>query len=179
MLADWRKYWFARPVTFAVRGIHYGRYGRDAENSLIQPLFIGNSALVHGYEFDSINFSECVAPSSNPTACPVFDRLFGSKIAIANAEVRVPLFGVKEYGLFTGFIPTELFGFTDAGVAWNQNEKAKIRFEKNSGERVPIVSVGAGLRMLLSYIPIEVYYAKPFQRPARNWVFGFNITPGW
>jgi hypothetical protein len=42
-----------------------------------------------------------------------------------------------------------------------------------------VVSAGAGLRMLLSYIPIEVYWAKPFQRPQRNWVFGFNIIPGW
>jgi WD40 repeat protein len=179
VLGDWRKYWFARPVTFAVRGIHYGRYGRDAENPLIQPLFIGNSALVHGYEFDSINVNECVGPGSSATSCPVFDRLFGSKIAIANAEVRVPLFGVKEFGLFTGFIPTELFGFADAGAAWNQNDKAKIRFEKDTGDRVPVVSVGGGARMLLSYIPIEIYWAKPFQRPQRNWVFGFNIIPGW
>ena len=38
---------------------------------------------------------------------------------------------------------------------------------------------GIGARLLLSYIPIEVYYAKPFQRPGKGWVFGFNITPGW
>jgi len=178
-LADWRKYFFAKPVTFAVRGIHYGRYGRDAEDSRIQPLFIGNSALVHGYEFDSINLNECVGPGASSIACPVFDRLFGSKIAVANAEVRVPLFGTKEFGLATGFIPTELFGFTDAGVAWTQGQHAKIRFEKNSADRVPVVSAGAGLRMLLSYIPIEIYWAKPFQRPQRSWVFGFNIIPGW
>ena len=91
----------------------------------------------------------------------------------------MPLFGTKEFGLATGFIPTELFGFTDAGVAWTQGEHAKIRFEKNSADRVPVVSAGAGLRMLLSYIPIEIYWAKPFQRPQRNWVFGFNIIPGW
>ena len=178
-LADWRKYFFMKPITFAVRGIHYGRYGRDAEDPRIQPLFIGNSALVHGYEFDSINLNECVGPGASSIACPVFDRLFGSKIAVANAEVRVPLFGTKEFGLATGFIPTELFGFTDAGVAWTQGEHAKIRFEKNSADRVPVVSAGAGLRMLLSYIPIEIYWAKPFQRPQRNWVFGFNIIPGW
>ncbi len=179
-LADWRKYLFFRPVTLALRGIHYGRYGRDAEDSRISPLFLGNSALVHGYEFESIDLNECVkSPGSNPNACPVFDRLFGSKIAVANAEVRVPLFGTKQFGLATGFIPTELFGFADAGVAWTRAERARIRFEKSTAERVPVVSVGAGLRLLLSYIPIELYYAKPFQRPARNWVFGFNIIPGW
>lgn len=179
-LADWRKYFFLRPVTLAVRGIHYGRYGRDAQDPRISPLFIGNSALIHGYEFESINLDECVSsPGANPNACPVFDRLFGSRIAIANAEVRVPLFGTKEFGLATGFIPTELFFFGDAGVAWSQGDKARIKFERNSSERVPAVSVGVGARLLLSYIPLEFYYAKPFQRPARNWVFGFNITPGW
>ena len=31
-LADYRRYLFKRPLTFAVRGLHYGRYGKDAEN---------------------------------------------------------------------------------------------------------------------------------------------------
>ncbi|HMC22420.1 MAG TPA: peptidase S9, partial [Thermoanaerobaculia bacterium] len=115
-LADYRKYFFVRPVTFAIRGISYGRYGRDAEDPRIQPLFIGDPSLIHGYEFDSINLDECVPTASNPNSCPVFDRLFGSRIAIANAEVRIPLFGTKEFGLATGFIPTELFFFGDAGV---------------------------------------------------------------
>ena len=39
--------------------------------------------------------------------------------------------------------------------------------------------VGAGLRILLSYIPIEIYAAKPFQRPDESVVYGFNIIPGW
>ena len=39
--------------------------------------------------------------------------------------------------------------------------------------------LGAGARLLLSYIPLEFYYAKPFQRPGTGWVFGFNIIPGW
>ncbi|HLQ44376.1 MAG TPA: BamA/TamA family outer membrane protein, partial [Planctomycetaceae bacterium] len=130
-LADYRKYFFLRPVTIAVRGIHYGRYGRDSEDPRIQPLFIGDPSLIHGYEFNSINLNECVPSASNPNSCPVFDRLFGSKIAIANAEVRVPLFGTREFGLATGFLPTELFFFGDAGVAWTQAEKAKFKLSFN------------------------------------------------
>jgi len=26
---------------------------------------------------------------------------------------------------------------------------------------------------------VEVYYAKPFQRPQQGWVTGFLISPGW
>ena len=177
-LADYRKYFFARPVTFAIRGMHYGRYGRDAEDPRLYPIFLGDYSLVHGYDFNSINLSECVN-TGTPGQCPVYDRLFGSRIGVANAEVRVPLFGTKEFGLMSGFIPTELFGFTDAGVAWNAGDRPKLQFKSNTVERVPVVSVGAGVRMLLSYIPLEFYYAHPFQRPQRNWVFGFNIIPGW
>ena len=178
-LADYRKYFFARPVTFAVRGIHYGRYGRDSEDPRIQPLFVGDPSLIHGYEFNSINLDECVATKTNPNACPVFDRLFGSRIAVVNAEARIPLFGTKEFGLATGFIPTELFFFTDAGVAWSQGQSPKVRFDSKTSERVPSVSSGAGARLLLSYIPLEFYWAKPYQRPKSGWVFGFNIIPGW
>jgi hypothetical protein len=42
-----------------------------------------------------------------------------------------------------------------------------------------VVSVGAGLRILLSYIPIEVYIAKPFHRPTEETIYGFNIVSGW
>jgi Omp85 superfamily domain/WD40-like Beta Propeller Repeat len=178
-LADYRHYWFARPVTFAIRGIHYGRYGRDAENSLIQPLYVGQSALVRGYEIDSIKLDECTRNNPNPSTCPVFDRLLGSKIAVVNAELRIPLFGTKEFGIFSGFIPTEVAPFIDAGLAWNQGDHPKVKFETNTNERVPVVSAGVTFRMLLSYIPLEFYWAKPFQRPGTGLVFGFNIIPGW
>ena len=35
---------------------------------------------------------------------------------------------------------------------------------------MPVFSVGAGLRILLAYIPLEFYAAKPFQRPTQGWV---------
>jgi Tol biopolymer transport system component len=179
-LADWRKYFFVRPVTLAIRALHYGRYGTDAEDGRLQQLFVGDYGLVRGYSYDSFNGSECINQSSDPNACPVFDRLIGSRIALASVEARVPLFGVKNYGLITApFLPTELYGFADGGLAWSSGQSPKLRFVRNTEERVPVFSVGAGLRILLSYIPIEIYWAKPFQRPGKNLVFGFNIAPGW
>lgn len=181
-LADWRKYFFLRPLTLAVRGLHYGRYGKDAENSRISPLYLGQQTLVRGYDIDSFNLSECVQSDPNSTACPAFDRLVGSKIGVASAEIRVPLFGTKEFGLINASaIPTELVGFADAGVAWAKGETPKFRFDQSetTTDRIPVFSVGVAARVLLSYIPIELYYAHPFQRPQQDWVFGFNITPGW
>ena len=178
-LADWRKYYFMNPVTFAVRGIYYGRYGTDSESGRISPLYIGQDSLIHGYNISSIGFEECVsAPGSS--SCPVFDRLVGSRIGVANLEVRVPLVGNKQFGLLNGFVPTEFFAFADAGAAWTKNESVKIRFAKNNAtDRVPVTSVGGGLRLLLAYIPLEFYAAKPFQRPQKGWVTGFNIAAGW
>src|SRR5262249_45111135 len=89
-LVDWRHYWYKRPFTLALRGIQYGRYGADAESPLLTPLYIGDAYLIRGYDLGSIGLDECKAPAGS-TACPVFDRLVGSKIALANPEVRVPL----------------------------------------------------------------------------------------
>ena len=65
LLADWRKYFFLRPLTFAVRGLHYGRYGRDGDNfNVLSPIDLGQSWLVRGY--DSIEPRRVRPPPSSP-----------------------------------------------------------------------------------------------------------------
>jgi hypothetical protein len=175
-LADWRKYFFLRPVTLAVRALHYGRYGTDAENPNLSPIDLGYNWIVRGY--DGVSLNECVATATSQ--CPVYDRLIGSRVAAGSFELRAPLLGTKQYGLINApAVPTELEAFLDAGTAWSSGQHPKIQFKTNTPERVPVVSAGVGLRILLSYIPIEIYAAKPFQRPGKNVVYGFNIMPGW
>jgi len=176
-LADWRKYIFHRPVTLALRGLHYGRYGNGAEDTRLTPLYLGQGSLVRGYDPYSIDAVECI-PGATP--CPVFDRLVGTRIAAASVEVRAPLVGTTGYGLIDWpFLPTEIFAFGDAGAAWSKGDDIKFQWETQTDQRVPVFSAGFGLRILLSYIPIEVYAAKPFQRPDEDIVYGFNIIPGW
>ncbi len=178
-LADWRKYFFKRPVTLAIRGLYYGRYGDGAEDPRISPLYLGRDSLARGYDPYSINAVECVSPAGT-NSCPVFDRLIGSHIAAASAELRAPLLGISGYGLIDApFLPTEIFAFGDMGAAWTKNDPVTWKYETKTTERVPVFSVGVGLRILLSYIPIEVFAAKPFQRPDEDIVYGFNIIPGW
>jgi len=178
-LADWRKYFFLRPATLAVRGLHYGRYGADAESDRLQDLYLGQGELVRGYDPYSININECVDPTGTG-ACPALARLIGSRIAAASVEARIPLLGTKEFGLINApAVPTELFAFADGGAAWHQGDKLKLKYATNSTEHIPVFSVGAGVRILLSYIPLEFYAAKPFQRPTEGIVYGFNIIPGW
>lgn len=180
-LADWRKYMFRRPFTLAMRGLFFGRFGDDAESGRLRPLFIGNSALVRGYEAGSFNPEIECSPTATGNGCPEFDRLVGSRIGIAGLELRVPLFGTEELGLINlPFLPTELVGFVDAGAAWTKDESADFTFETDTTARVPVVSAGIAARILLGgYIPIELYYAYPFQRPEESGVFGFAIHSGW
>lgn len=179
-LIDYRRYFFMRPVTVAVRGMHFGRYGADAEDTRISPLYIGRANLVRGYEAGDFSAAECsTLPGSQ--GCPEFDRLIGSKIALANMEVRFPLFGSRDYGVFDApYFATEIGAFVDAGVAWTEDENPVLEYDTESLERVPVVSVGALARILLGgYLPINLYYAKPLHRPDVDWQFGFSISPGW
>jgi hypothetical protein len=179
--ADYRRYFFARPFTFAMRGLAYGRFGRDAESGEFSPLYLGDGALVRGYSVYSFNPSECSEAANGGSTCPEFDRLLGSRIGVFNVEMRVPLFGTPDFGLFsTRLFPVELAPFIDAGVAWTSNSSPEFVFERNTAERVPIVSAGVASRInLFGALVVEIYGARPCQRPARNWVGGVQLLPGW
>jgi hypothetical protein len=182
LLADYRRYVFVRPVTVAVRGLHYGRYGADAERTdWLQSLFLGYGSLVRGYSVESFSAAECTPVSGNPSACPEFDRLLGSRIAVASAELRIPLFGPKPLALVpASFLPIELSPFVDAGVAWTRDEAPNLQLTRNSTSRVPVISTGLSARMnLFGAMVLEIYYAYPFQRPGKGAHFGFQLQPGW
>jgi surface antigen Omp85-like protein/WD40 repeat protein len=182
LLADYRRYLFVRPVTVAIRGLHYGRYGADAERTdWLQSVFLGYGSLVRGYSMESFSAAECTPVPGNASACPEFDRLVGSRIAVASAELRIPLFGPRPLALVpAGFLPLELSPFVDAGVAWSRDEAPNLQFSRNSTGRVPVISTGLSARMnLFGAMVLEIYYAYPFQRPAKGAHFGFQLQPGW
>ena len=178
--ADYRRYFFFRPWTIAVRGLHYGRYGSDAEDPRLAPLYVGRPTLVRGYDVGDIDVAECT-PVAGSNGCPEFDRLVGSRIGVASLELRVPLLGTEEFGLArSSLLPVELALFVDAGAAWSEGESVDLRFEEETIERVPVVSAGIALRTAIGgFLPVQVYYASPFQRPAESGTFGVVIAPGW
>jgi outer membrane protein assembly factor BamA len=187
-----------------VRALHYGRYGKDADSERMSPLFLGYETYVRGYAVESFTGDECSQSLSSARAeCPEFDRLIGSRLAVINLELRVPLFGVEGLGLINmPFLPTEISPFIDAGLAWwgsdaiacsvftnggecppqfeYQPSDPRITFDRNTTDRVPVISTGVSARMnILGYLILEAYYAYPFQRPERGGHWGFNISPGW
>ena len=176
-LADYRTYFFARPFTFAFRGLHYGRYGRDSEDPRQYQIFLGEETILRGYGYGSFTTTECSRAS-----CPVLPRLFGSRIGLVSAEFRIPVLGVPEYGLINfPYLPLTLAPFVDAGEAWTSTQGPKFAFEKvNSLERGIVASAGLSARVnLLGYAIFEAYVAHPFQRPGKGWVVGLQLAPGW
>jgi Tol biopolymer transport system component len=187
LTADYRRYFMLKPVTFAVRGLHYGRYGRDAEGvndeglRLLSPLFLGYETLVRGYSMESFSEAECQQTATATSGCPAFDRLIGTRVGVFSAELRIPLLGVEELGLINfPFLPTEISPFIDAGLAWSADESPSFEFSRTAPGRIPVVSAGISARInVLGYMILETYYAYPFQRPGKGAHFGFSLAPGW
>jgi len=183
--ADYRRYYSPNlNVTFAVRGLHFGRYGYGEElntNQSIQPLFLGYETLIRGYSWESLENSEC-GTGTGDSSCPVFDRLFGHRIAVANMEVRIPFLGTEQFGLIDlPYIPMELIAFTDVGLAWDdENPVDSFDFVRSSSQRVPLWSSGVAARFnVLGFMIFEAYYAYPWQRPEKGAHWGFSLAPGW
>jgi Tol biopolymer transport system component len=175
-LADYRRYFMpARFYTIAGRVMHYGRYGRDGENPMLLPLYLGYPELMRGYTFGSFSASECGASLAG--SCDAIDRLQGSRMLVTNLELRFPLlrpFGVRS-GMY-GPLPVEVALFTDAGVAWTKSDRPSFL----GGSRTPVASAGVTFRTnLFGFAVGQLDLAYPFQRPGRGWVWSFSLTPGF
>ena len=174
-LADFRKYFLpVKPVTLAFRVLHYGRYGADAEDPRLSPLFLGYDGLVRGYGLGSFSPEEC---DGNQTTCPVFDQLVGSKLLVGNAELRFPLFGLLRPGAgYFGGIPLEIAFFGDAGVAWDSNVKPTLF----GGTRKIVSSAGVAARFnAFGFAVLQVDLSHPFSRPGKGWMWQFSLQPGF
>jgi Tol biopolymer transport system component len=178
--ADFRHYFFWRPWTLALRALHLGRYGNDADSPQLVPLYVGDPTLVRGYDTSTLSAAECT-PTPASASCPEFDRLTGSRLAVANLELRVPLFGSDDYRLVDlRFLPTELAAFLDAGTAWSSHSPPVLRFAIHSTERIPVASAGLAARVVVGGLAVvQLYVAKPIQRPQKGAVTGVVISPGW
>jgi outer membrane protein assembly factor BamA len=152
------------------------------QSGIVQDFFLGWETLMRGYSaFSFDQFRECRTTTPEFSFCPAYERLFGQRIAVMNAEARVPLIGTDRYGLVDfGFIPTEVGAFVDAGLAWSGSSSPVLEWSKDSSERIPVVSAGFTSRFnLFGAFILEVYYAYPFQRPEKGAHWGFQLAPGW
>lgn len=180
--ADYRRYIFMKPFTFAFRGTHYGRYGQEADDQgIFYPLYLGYPGFVRGLDYNSLyklQGSNLIGEDWS------FESLLGSKVLLAGAEIRFPLTGPERLALISsGLLFTELTFFFDAGVAWKGGDD--ITFDpdqvRQPGKRYPYFSVGPSLRInVFGALILEPFYAFPFQTGGiSKGVWGFNFLPGW
>jgi len=176
VLADLRTYLMpVKPYTIALRGMYYGRLGDDAEDGLLPALFLGYPGLVRGYDQNSFESQECVG-GLVAGSCPAFDRLIGSRVAIANAELRFPIWGAFGGEQFYGPLPIEGAIFADGGVAWGQS----LRTGTLPGDNEPVASVGAAIRVnVFNFAVAEIDFVRPLDRPTRGWMWQFQFRPGF
>jgi hypothetical protein len=175
VLTDYRRYFMLRqPLTLAGRFLHFGRYFGGGEDARLQDLFIGFPSLVRGYDFGSFNVNECIPDETSN--CPVFDQLLGSRMAVANIELRTALLGPLGVLRSPGVPPIEAAVFFDAGTAWTRAQTLDIF----GGDRFPVTSHGVTMRInLLGFAVAQINYVHPNHRPLRNWLWQFSLTPGF
>jgi outer membrane protein assembly factor BamA len=165
-----------------VRGLMFGRYGRDAERF---PIFLGTTELLRGYTYGSIRDHECISDpgNSNLTGCGQLDQLIGSKVAVASAELRFPLTRSLVLGFLPiGFPPIEAALFYDAGLAWSEGSVVKFRRAAADSNavlvRTPLKSWGTSIRVnMLGLMILRFDYTRPLDRPAIKSYWTISLGP--
>ncbi len=179
--ADARRYVRLKPITVAGRIYTYTRMGRD-ENRLYQ-MYAGYGYLIRGYDANSFYRN-----GTTSTGAGEFDinQLVGSRIAVANFELRLPFTGPKKLAAVESkFLFSDLNLFFDMGIAYDKDSKVAFRSSPRTIngylERIPATSAGVSLRVnVFGYFILEPYYAIPFQRKdVKTGIFGLTFAPGW
>lgn len=194
LIADYRKYFWMKPFSFAVRGTGITRFEKNVNS--VFPYFIGNMGFVRGY--GSILSTEIIDDLGLD-----FNQLLGSKMGITSFEVRMPFTGPKQLALIgSNFFLSDLALFFDAGVAFDdfshlsdgeplyallrdEDGNPQIGLDGNPVYAVqnlkPTIAKSAGIALrvnLFGAFILEPYYARQLQERGR-WTFGLNLVPGW
>ncbi len=178
LLGDYRKYFYMRHLTFAVRGMYIGRHYIHNDSYYINPLSPSYPWFMHGWDnykvFDNMPMDK---------ANFILGQLYGNQMTVANAEIRIPLIGPARLGLIkTKYFYTELTGFFDGGMTWNAGDHFSLNYEDfDPKNRVPLFSTGISARInVMGAMVVEPFYAWPIvgERVSRGY-FGVNFQPGW
>jgi outer membrane protein assembly factor BamA len=124
---------------------------------------------------------------ANPTNCSAL-QLLGSRVVVANAELRFPL--IRRIDL--GFMPVSLppldgLFFYDAGLAWScgQTQCQTVYGARPSNydvdkQRYPLRSYGFGLRLnLFNYAILRWDYAVPVDQNGHRGVWTWSLWPSF
>ena len=181
--ADYRRYdGIVGPIVFATRLLYFGRIGRDAERFRI---FGGSMELIRGNTSGSYRRNECLNANDagTQTGCAELDRLVGTQIGVASAELRFPILTPQFGFLPDAFPPIEGAIFYDVGVTWDEN--SIIRWDRRPGDdvlrvRTPSQTIGFSIRTnLFGFAVARVDYSIPQERRAVKGLWTFSLGPAF
>ncbi|NUQ22113.1 MAG: BamA/TamA family outer membrane protein [Gemmatimonadaceae bacterium] len=181
-LADYRRY---DPILFnfltvATRGLVSITAGRDEHWAY---KYIGRPEYIRGYDRENFFSYSCGAFGSVATNCNA-QSLLGSRIAVANAELRFPVIRRLELGVLPiALPPIEGALFYDAGMAWSRGNKVQLKAPTDPAAepntRYPYRSYGAGVRVnFFGYAILRWDYAKPLSIDHKPF-WTFSIGPNF
>jgi Tol biopolymer transport system component len=186
-LADYRRY---QPILFNVLTLSARAFasvtaGRDEAQF---PKFVGRPDLLRGYNREPYAGATCTAAGQAVQANCGLQQLFGSRLALVNAELRFPVVRRLDLGLLPITLPpVDGLVFYDAGVAWTGRAAAGQPTQRLTAarpanydltaQRYPLRSYGYGVRFnLYGFAVIRWDYAWPLDSPNRRpfgtWFFG-------
>jgi len=130
--------------------------------------YIARPDFVRGYDRNNALFLTCPIVGASSVNCSAV-QLLGSRVAVANVELRFPLVRRFELGLLPITLPP-LDGqfFYDAGMAWKKGQTLyggqPANYDGNK-QRYPLRSYGFGLRLnLFNYAILRWDYAVPLDQ---------------
>lgn len=170
-MADVRLYHYKRPVTFALRVLHFATLGPDSRT--FYPILIGEMGLVHGF-----NYGRLTEYQSKNGIDP--SQLSGSKIALSNFEVRLPFTGPERLAVIKSDVFfSELAWFFDGGIAFNEYSDLKKGDDPFILDPKLVFSTGVSARVnLFGALIIEPYFAWPLLKESKG-KLGVFLVPGW
>jgi Tol biopolymer transport system component len=176
-LADYRRY---DPILFNVLTVatRASISARVGGNEAQLPPNILHPQIIRGYDRQYYNGSACAIAERR--TCVLSDELQGSRVAVANAELRFPV--VRRFDL--GILPISLppvdgHLFYDAGIAWQAGQRVLLRRSdiEDPNDRSLLSSWGAGFRLnLFGFAILRMDYVIPLATPDHtghwSWILG-------
>ena len=181
-LADYRRY---DPIIFnylTVATRLYADLSVGHDETEFQK-YVARPDYVRGYDRNSTFYVSCPVIGANPSNCSAV-QLLGSRVAVANVELRFPL--VRRIEL--GFLPVDLppldgLFFYDAGLAWSKGQS--VYFSRPDGydvssQRYPLKSYGFGLRLnLFNYAIVRWDFAIPVDQADHRGRWTWSLWPSF
>ena len=181
-LVDYRRY---DPIIFNYITIATRLYGSVSvgpdETELRK--YIARPDFVRGYDRNNAFYSTCPVFGANSSNCSAV-QLLGSRVLVANAEMRFPLVRQVELGLLPiALPPLDGLVFYDAGVAWSRGQTLYAKQPSNydqEKQRYPLRSYGFGLRLnFFNYAIVRWDYAVPLDAGTHKGFWTWSLWPSF